>query len=181
MKKVFISLAMLALISCKKDLPDIGAISDPQSNLNGIENEQTLSSTIPFKEKGWVELNDIVFNPCTNEELFLTGTITFMVNLTLIGDRIRYGFRFHYSGVKGLGLTSGKKYTVTGHATNNFMVQDNGTSFSDVLHNTVTDRVIFACSGNGNNFVSDFKYHITKNSAMEIKVERIENYSFHCQ
>jgi hypothetical protein len=57
-----------------------------------------------------VPIDDVVFNPCTNEDVHITGTAHTVGTLTENGNRSNLSVHVNYR-VEGVGLTSGDSYS----------------------------------------------------------------------
>lgn len=114
MKKSFISiLALVSLFSCQKEMikPDAVNPVNPVSSANAAPQIYRAQNIYP--------VDDIRFNPCTLEDVHLTGAIKTEESYTIAGKTFNYTFKFHYEGVSGVALTTGKIYKGTGNYIDN--------------------------------------------------------------
>ena len=70
---------------------------------------QTINQTVPVPE------NTVVLNPCTGESVKLTGNLRVVLQLKQSGDTAVITGHISGQGVRGTGVTSGKKYVGSGN------------------------------------------------------------------
>ena len=80
-----------------------------------FSSNRVVGATGPYTDSWQEPVDAIVYNPCTGEEIWLTGSIHILYhdNLTPSGQ-LHWETRTNYHQVTGVGLTSGLTYVGTG-------------------------------------------------------------------
>jgi len=102
-------------------------------------------------------IDEITFNPCTNEDVHITGTAHTLGTLTENGNRLHVDAHVNYN-VEGIGLTSGDRYTsnATGKASENVLADND-----EIGEATVILRASLIGQGNVPNATELAHAHIT--------------------
>lgn len=73
--------------------------------------ESALAGAEPIHDSGTFDIDEIIMNDCTGEEVHLTGTMMWKgIEIFTDSGLHKWGFQIRYQGVKGVGLTSGTIY-----------------------------------------------------------------------
>ncbi len=131
MKKLII--ISLVFLSCKKELTQ----TEPDILLTA--KKETV------KQSGVAEVASVIFNPCTNEVMQLSGLLRWQV----LGNIAE----FHYAGVTAVGLTTGNTYQAMGHQ----VEQYNGGSVNFLY------KIMFPTPGGQNNLSQTVSIHFNGN------------------
>jgi hypothetical protein len=174
LNKTFVSLAIICfLLSCKKDV-----ISDYQLKEKSFaaetESINNLKLTEHTKLKGvlW-DINDLWFMQCNNEYVHVTGKIIYTLINTKKGNTLHTAYQFHYQNVHGIGQASGAKYTFTGHASNQQnLYYDPANGFVAKTFN-ITNKLVTTTQG-GINSITTISYHINRNAAGDLVVDKVK-------
>ncbi len=68
----------------------------------------TTSQLVPYE--------NVIFNPCANDVIYLSGMLRQVVSLTQNNNRFRTNIHTNFQGITAIGLGSGTEYRVTGNS-----------------------------------------------------------------
>lgn len=122
MKRLVIySAIVLTLFSCNKNE---ASLTIQQHSLVEIKAESSKSvNAVPIRESGTFPFQSFIWNPCTQEFIYFTGSLHYQLHGMISNNKITYVLHFNTSDVKGLGETSGTNYVST--STFNYSNTDN--------------------------------------------------------
>jgi hypothetical protein len=105
--KLFITIAaILFLASCKKE-----TIKTPATNNNvSVAN----NGAFIFQYSGAFVMDETDFNPCTLEDVHITGTVPFQGQWVIENRILNSTFHYVFDSVRGRGLTTGHTYIGNG-------------------------------------------------------------------
>jgi hypothetical protein len=139
---------LVLLTNCNKEVVKENRMMSSTTN-NSVTHERSISiMPVDYTE----------FNPCTGEDIHITGFWDYTVTSVYVNNRWNYTYHFSYDGVTGIGLTSGIKYQANGHVTEHDQSVWNG-EFYQLIKSKITNKIIFTSKGGGNNFSSYAFYH----------------------
>lgn len=117
-----------------------------------------------------IPINHVTINPCTGEEIALSGDAHFVLHFTFDESGGGHGSgHTNLQGVSGVGLTSGDVYrlvAVSGGTSNFIAPTENGTVTITSVSNT---RIVGP--GPDNNFLGRFIFHATVNANGELTTQ----------
>lgn len=155
MKKIFfVVTAFIILGSCKKSAPDRITNDEP-----GPVSESATRADISY-----APLSLTIFNPCCQEEIYLTGMVQQVRNSNTVHMDAR--------DISGVGITSGLHYTVQSTSVRNYVFDPN--EYLATLNWSIRMKSETGCGYN-----VQFVVHITRNENGEIKAS-IHNGHFLC-
>ena len=115
MKKAILLAAMsVFLFSCKKDVLNSTAPStSSEMKISDFKQEKVLNlRTDATVYNNTYQLTGKFYNTCTQETVVVSGMVKEQATIKIIGDTVEtYSYVSSYSGVKGIGQTTGAKYT----------------------------------------------------------------------
>jgi hypothetical protein len=118
-----------------------------------------------------LDINDVWFLDCNKEYVHVTGKIVYNFNSIRKGNKLHINYQFHYQNVHGIGQSSGAKYTFTGHATEQQnLYYDPANGFIPKTFN-ITNKLVTTTQG-GRNSITTIAYHINRNAAGEVVVDK---------
>ena len=161
MKKKLLSIALIGCIAFAASSWTLILAPQPKTIVNVVQ----WDDSYPF--------DGSYYNDCTAEFVDYTGTLNDMGTFTVYDDgSLRANFHYNYSGVQGIGQTSGDIYHLTGagHLNNNynsadmFIVVQNGTvtiQGSGVVSN-FKSNVLFITNANGELVRSNVDFNVPR-------------------
>ena len=115
-----------------------------------------------------IEDNTIYFNPCTGENVQLSGRLTIKLSFSIKNDIIHVSSQIKEHST-GVGLTTGAQYTING--------EDNQESNLKLVNNTGEENAVFTANVIGNGAVPNehlkSTLHITVNANGAVTVQRL--------
>lgn len=115
-----------------------------------------------------IEDNTIYFNPCTGENVQLSGKLTIKSSFSIENDIIHVSLQIKEHST-GVGLTTGAQYRIDG--------EDNQESNLKLVNNTGEENAVFTANviGHGNVSNEHLKstLHVTVNANGTLTVERV--------
>ncbi len=153
----FLSVFILTITSCKKDL------TGTSTNQN-LQSATTVAKGASFTSSEKIPIELTVFVPCANggagEDVQLSGFLHVVSSFTINGNIVRGKTHFQPQGISGTGLSTGDKYQATG------VTQDEckGSLVNGQYEESFINNFRIIGPGPGNNYVLHENFHITINA-----------------
>ena len=156
---IFAAIGFFFFISCTKEVADPSIQAMPE--INPPVNSSVNASPLSFQTTE--SLRWFVWNDCTGELIELSGTVRTQIRGMVSDNKITFVLHTNYSGVKGIGQTSGNTYVVASsfNYTNTFNAN---TQF--IYQQSAS--VKFVEQGSGLSFTVVNDWHMTVNANGEV-------------
>lgn len=123
------------------------------------------------------DLNYTSFNPCTGEDVMVTGSVKYRVTWIRTGNKLHYNYHFGYDQVKGVGLTTGTRYNCSGHINQSMQATVVGTEPNvryEIANDNVTNRIKMTAPS-GRSLISRANYKmVVKDGVLVVNHSRYE-------
>ena len=120
-----------------------------------------------------VPIEEALDNPCTGEEVLVSGRAHQLLRVTENGNTYHFGRHFNAAGVTGVGVTSGARYVVGATFNDEFTVAKGGTQTSVQTLNVIG-------TGRTPNFLVRALFHVTIDANGDVHAY-IDNYRSECR
>ena len=121
MNKLFIYTAIaLTALSCTKNE---AALTGQQPTLSLTAASSNSVNAVPINASASFPIETFIWNPCTLEYIYFTGTFQYRLRGMISDNKITYVLHMNYANLKGIGETSGTSYVST--STFNYSNTDN--------------------------------------------------------
>jgi hypothetical protein len=139
-----------------------------------------LAGAEPIHESGTFDVDEIVWNDCTGEDVHLTGTMMWTGHgVTTRSGVVQWGFQIRYQGVTGVGLTTGTKYLAnSGEHGYGSLIEDPDHPYHYAAGGINTVHLV--SQGNSPNLKVSYRVHVTVTPDFHYHVE-IFDYTAVCK
>jgi hypothetical protein len=120
-----------------------------------------------------VPIEETLDNPCTGEEVLLSGRAHQLLRVTENGNTYHFGRHFNAAGVTGVGVTSGARYVLGATFNDEFTIAKGGTQTSVQTLNVIG-------TGRTPNFLVRALFHVTIDANGDVHSD-IDNYRSECR
>jgi hypothetical protein len=120
-----------------------------------------------------VPIEETLDNPCTGEEVLLSGRAHQLLRVTENGNTYHFGRHFNAAGVTGVGVTSGARYVLGATFNDEFTIAKGGTQMSVQTLNVIG-------TGRTPNFLVRALFHVTIDANGDVH-SYIDNYRSECR
>jgi hypothetical protein len=151
------SAIVLALFSCSKNEASLNFQHNPMVEIKAESSKSV--NAVPISESGTFPFQSFIWNPCTQEFIYFSGSLHYQLHGMISNNKITYVLHLNSSGVKGLGETSGTSYVST--STFNYSNTDN---FGGQLVYQQSASTNYLALGTAGSFTVINDWHLTVNA-----------------
>lgn len=158
--------------SCKKEIGSGNNSRSSERNIDKPGNKAT-----PDIYTSSYEINYTSFNPCTGEDVAVSGSVKYRVTWVRVGNKLNYTYHFGYDKVKGVGLTTGTRYNCSGHISEAMQATVVGVEPNvsyELRHDNITNKIQMTAPA-GKKMVSTASYKVVvKNGVLLVDKSHYE-------